>query len=114
MSDANYTVRKLNEEDMIEVLTHYYMDRGRFEGFTRALILGTAGVDLRFISVSARNPEELPGEAPEAAGIIEALLDAGADAGVRDKWGKRAAFYARANGKLKGTEALRRLEEASR
>ena len=50
-------------------------------------------------------------DTPEAVCL---LLDAGADATLKDSEGKRALDYARENEKLNGTEALRRLEEASR
>ena len=49
--------------------------------------------------------------APE---VVDVLLDAGADANARDDDGNRALDYARVNERLNGTEALRRLEEASR
>ncbi|MCR4818217.1 MAG: ankyrin repeat domain-containing protein [Fretibacterium sp.] len=44
---------------------------------------------------------------------IIALLEAGADAKIKDRWGKRAIDYARENSSLKGTKALKMLEEAS-
>ena len=44
---------------------------------------------------------------------IVALLEAGADAKIKDRWGKRAIDYARENASLKGTKALKMLEEAS-
>ncbi|MCR5346365.1 MAG: ankyrin repeat domain-containing protein [Fretibacterium sp.] len=49
-------------------------------------------------------------EKPE---VIVTLLKAGADAGIKDSWGKFAVNYARENPSLKGTKALRMLEEAS-
>ena len=49
-------------------------------------------------------------EDPEA---INVLLDAGADAKVKDKAGKTALDYAKENWRFKGTEAYRRLQEAS-
>ena len=42
------------------------------------------------------------------------LLNAGADAMVTDEMGKTAAYYAQYNTNLKGTDALKRLEEALR
>jgi len=47
-------------------------------------------------------------------GMVTALLKAGADAKVKDNKGKTALDYAQKNEKLKGTDALRRLEEASK
>ena len=47
---------------------------------------------------------------PEA---IMALLAAGADAKAKDSEGKTAFDYAQTRAKLKGTDALRKLEEAS-
>ncbi|GHT01743.1 hypothetical protein AGMMS50276_30410 [Synergistales bacterium] len=46
--------------------------------------------------------------------VIALLLKGGADANIRNKSGKRAIDYARENSRLKGTEALRQLEEASK
>ena len=46
--------------------------------------------------------------------VIRVLLDAGADGKARDKNGKTAFDYAQDNEKLKGTDALRKLEEASK
>ena len=46
--------------------------------------------------------------------IISLLLDAGAEVNARDKHNQRAVDYARKREELKGTEILRRLEEASR
>jgi uncharacterized protein len=45
---------------------------------------------------------------------ITVLLKAGADATVKDKAGKTAYYYAHFNYILKGTDALKQLEEASR
>lgn len=45
---------------------------------------------------------------------ILALLDSGADVNIKDNQNKRAVDYARKREELKGTEVLRRLEEASR
>ncbi|MCR4818682.1 MAG: ankyrin repeat domain-containing protein [Fretibacterium sp.] len=41
------------------------------------------------------------------------LLKAGANARIRDRWGKRAVDYARQNSAFRGTKALKMLEEAS-
>ena len=46
--------------------------------------------------------------------IINILLKAGADVHAKDEGGKRAVDYARKNEKLKGTDALKRLEELSK
>ncbi|MCR5346681.1 MAG: hypothetical protein K6E38_02810 [Fretibacterium sp.] len=46
--------------------------------------------------------------------VIAALLDAGADTAVKDQWGHTAADYAQRNGKLKGTDVLKRLEAANK
>ena len=46
--------------------------------------------------------------------VIMALLKAGADAKAKDKAGKTAFDYAQGNEKMKGTDALKQLEEASK
>ncbi|MBQ9419540.1 MAG: ankyrin repeat domain-containing protein [Synergistaceae bacterium] len=46
--------------------------------------------------------------------VINALIEAGADVNTKDGNGKTAIDYARYNDKLKGTDALKRLEELSR
>ena len=46
--------------------------------------------------------------------IVGALLDVGANTGIRNKQGKRAVNYARKNRKLTDSEALKRLENGSR
>ncbi|MBQ7068413.1 MAG: ankyrin repeat domain-containing protein, partial [Synergistaceae bacterium] len=48
------------------------------------------------------------------AEIINILIDAGADVKIKDDMGKMAVDYARKNEKLRGTNALKRLEELSR
>jgi ankyrin repeat protein len=50
----------------------------------------------------SKNPEDL-----------RILLEAGADAKAKDKLGMTAFDYAKANEKLRGTEALRMLQKAS-
>jgi ankyrin repeat protein len=45
---------------------------------------------------------------------IIVLLDAGADAKVKNKVGKTALDYAKENWRFEGTEAFRRLQEASK
>jgi ankyrin repeat protein len=50
----------------------------------------------------------------EAPDIITALLDAGAETKVKDKKGRMVFDYAQENWRMAGTEAYRRLEEASR
>jgi len=47
-------------------------------------------------------------------GIVETLIDAGANADLKDHEGKRAIDHARVNERLKGTDTLKRLENASR
>ena len=58
--NADYILKKLNEEDMLEILTEHYM-ASSFKGEARGLILGAAGIDLRFIGIWAREPSEEPG-----------------------------------------------------
>lgn len=58
---------------------------------------------LMWAAVDNENPE-----------IIMALLKAGADATARDKDGKTALYYAGNKEKLQGTDALKKLEEASK
>ena len=48
------------------------------------------------------------------AEVVDALIKAGAEVHARDVDGKTALYYARENDKLKGTEALRKLEALSR
>ena len=48
------------------------------------------------------------------AEAIKLLLNAGADVNIRDDEGKRAVDYARREDKLRGTDALRLLEQLSR
>ena len=50
---------------------------------------------------------------PNPLEVIKVLLNAGADATVKDKAGKTAYYYAQYNYMLKGTDALKQLEEAS-
>ena len=45
--------------------------------------------------------------------VVLLLLNAGTDAKRKDKFGFSALHYAKYNGSLKGTDALRQLEEAS-
>ncbi len=52
-------------------------------------------------------------ETPEAV-TVNMLLAAGADGKVKDKKGKTAFDYALENWRLKGTDALKKLEEASK
>ena len=44
---------------MLEILTEHYM-ASSFKGEARGLILGAAGIDLRFIGIWAREPSEEP------------------------------------------------------
>ena len=46
--------------------------------------------------------------------VITTLLKAGAKAKAKDSKGKTAFDYAKANKKLKGTDALRQFKEASK
>ena len=46
--------------------------------------------------------------------VITTLLELGTDPKAKDKDGKRAIDYARENPKIKNTEALKKLEAASR
>ena len=55
--NADYVLKKLNEEDILEILTERYM-ASSFKGEARGLILGTAGIDLRFIGIWARESAE--------------------------------------------------------
>ena len=48
------------------------------------------------------------------AEIINILIDAGADVKIKNYFGKMAVDYAREEEELKGTNALKRLEELSR
>jgi ankyrin repeat protein len=71
---------------------------------------------------SDANAKEMSGRTPliyaasltKTPTVVIALLSAGADAHVMDNSGKTALDYAKNNPSLKGTEALRRLEVASR
>ena len=45
--------------------------------------------------------------------VIIAILNAGADAKAKDSAGKTAFDYAKSNYSLRGTDALKQLEEAS-
>ena len=44
--------------------------------------------------------------------IVGTLLDAGAEVGMKDHEGKRAIDHAQANDRIKGTDTLKRLENA--
>jgi hypothetical protein len=46
--------------------------------------------------------------------VISTLLKAGADAKAMDRKGKTAFDYAQSNYKMKGTDALKQLEQASK
>ena len=81
-------------------------------GFRRYLInvLLRAGADIEarnaaLIRTAWRNPN------PE---VITVLLKAGADAKAKNKEGQTAFDNAKYNENLKGTDALRQLEEASK
>lgn len=50
MNTGNYVVRKFKEDDILATITEHYMGSD-FKGTARCLILGTPGVDLRFIGV---------------------------------------------------------------
>ena len=64
-----------------------------------------AGMNTPLMDAAENNPN------PE---VIILLLKAGADAKAKDKHGKTAFDYANDNQKLKGTAALKQLEEASK
>ena len=73
-----------------------------------------AGADIKARTVDNRTAlmwASLNNSNPE---VIIALLKAGADAKAEDKLGKTALHYAQGNYKLKGTDALKKLEEASK
>ncbi len=61
------------------------------------------GTALLWAAAFSKNPE-----------VVSTLLNAGADAKAKDNVGYTAFYYAKRNIKLKGTDALRQLEDASK
>lgn len=73
-----------------------------------------AGADLEAKNDDGRTAlidAALGGGNPE---VIMMLLNAGANVQAKDKMGQTAVYYARYNTNLKGTDALKKLEEASK
>ena len=72
-----------------------------------------AGADIEAHSVDGRTALSWAAEYNNPD-VVMVLLNAGSDAKMRDKFGFTAFDYAKRNGTLKGTDALKKLEEASK
>ena len=79
-----------------------------------AAILLKAGADINAKNVYERTALMWAAMYYEIPDKIIALLDAGADAKLKDKMGKMAFDYAQENWRFAGTEAYRRLEATSK
>ncbi len=71
-----------------------------------------AGADVNARDANGQTPLFYAAILSRNSDFITLLLNAGADPKARDKSGKTAFDYAQANAKLKGTDALTRLEKA--
>jgi ankyrin repeat protein len=77
-------------------------------------VLLKAGANLEDRTPYGRNALMVAVVYEEPASVIMVLLNAGANAKAKDLFGKTALDYAKDNEKLKGTDALKKLEEASK
>jgi ankyrin repeat protein len=73
-----------------------------------------AGADLKAQNKYGRTVLMVAARYNQSPEVIATLLKAGADAKAKDSVGKTAFDYAQGNAKLKGTDALKKLEEASK
>ncbi|MGD0727821.1 MAG: ankyrin repeat domain-containing protein [Spirochaetia bacterium] len=87
------------------------MDNGNPEVVATLL---KAGADLEAKSENGKTALILAAMGTGNPEVIMVLLNAGAEAQAKDNTGQTAVYYARYNANLKGTDALRKLEEASR
>jgi hypothetical protein len=78
------------------------------------IILLKAGAELNARTMTGSTALKLAARYNSNPEVITTLLRAGADARVKDNGGKTALDYARDNESLKGTEAFKQLEKASK
>jgi ankyrin repeat protein len=78
------------------------------------IALVTAGANINAKDTDGGTPLMYATNNENAHVLIPAFLKAGADAKAKSNEGKTALDYAKANEKLKDTDALKQLEEASK
>ena len=76
-------------------------------------VLLAAGADVNALNIFGGTPLMYAAEYNQNPEVITTLLKAGADAKAKDNAGKTAFDYAQANAKLKGSDAYRKLNEAT-
>jgi len=58
MSDENYVVKKLDEDDILEILVEYFPEiNDKNTPLSKGILLGEPGKDLRFIGVYGREDD---------------------------------------------------------
>jgi len=73
-----------------------------------------AGADIKVRDKYGRSPLMAAARDNQNPEVITILLKAGADGKAKSSAGKTAFDYAQGNAKLKGTDAYRKLQEASK
>ena len=108
LSTSPPTVR--DEQDATPL--HYAAGFGKSPKIITALL--QAGADVNALDKNGRTPLHFAARSGRSPAILSALLDAGGDAHAVNKAGKRPLEYAVQNRYLAGSDAILRLEEATR
>ncbi len=118
---------KLTEEEFEIMKTHTSLGRNAILAAEKLLdspttflhqarettVLLAAAADVNALNIFGGTPLMYAAEYNPNPDVITTLLKAGADAKAKDKAGKTAFDYAQANAKLKGSNAYRKLNEAT-